>query len=84
MVNTAVVVFNDAGVGKAQAGIASLGMLQAANRAAATVSHVCACIGQANDTFENGVFSHANDLEFALGIATGQRCKDWFATHLKH
>ncbi len=80
-VPTALVVFNDAGIGKAQAGIAALEMMQAAKRAAATVAHTSACIGQAQDTFDHSVFSHANGFAGALGIEAGLRCRDWFTAH---
>jgi hypothetical protein len=62
------VVFNDAGVGKDDAGIAALALLQAHGRAAATVAHHSARIGDAADTRAHGVVSHANDAARALGI----------------
>ncbi len=65
----ALVVFNDAGVGKDQAGIAALALLQQAGRAAATVAHTSARIGDASDTLAHGVVSHANAAAQALGIA---------------
>jgi hypothetical protein len=64
-------VFNDAGVGKDQAGIAALPALQAAGLAACTVSHTTACIGQANSTWQHGVVSHCNALASELGLAVG-------------
>lgn len=64
-------VFNDAGVGKDEAGIAGLAMLQAEGLAACTVSHTSARIGQAGSTLADGVVSHANTAARALGIATG-------------
>lgn len=63
--------FNDAGVGKDEAGIAGLAMLQAEGLAACTVSHTSARIGQAGSTLADGVVSHANTAARALGIATG-------------
>lgn len=63
--------FNDAGVGKDAAGIAALDMLQARGVAAATVSHLSARIGDGQDTWANGVVSHANLLALALGIRPG-------------
>lgn len=65
-------VFNDAGVGKDQAGIASLDLLQRAGLAACTVSHMSARIGDAGSTFDEGVVSHANAAARALGIVPGQ------------
>lgn len=64
-------VFNDAGVGKDDAGITGLDMLQAEGLAACTVSHTSARIGQADSTLADGVVSHANAAARALGIETG-------------
>lgn len=72
----ALVVFNDAGVGKDQAGIAALALLQQAGRAAATVAHTSARIGDAADTLAHGVVSHANAAAQALGIAPPQPLHD--------
>lgn len=64
-------VFNDAGVGKDEAGIAALALMGAAGLAAVTVSHQSACIGQAASTWESGVISHANAMAQALGCTPG-------------
>ena len=64
-------VFNDAGVGLDDAGIAGLAALQAAGLAACTVSHTSARIGQADSTLADGVVSDANAAARALGIETG-------------
>lgn len=69
----ALAVFNDAGVGKDQAGIAGLALLQAAGRAAATVSHQSARIGEAAETWTLGVISHVNAAAARLGLRPGQR-----------
>jgi hypothetical protein len=68
----ALAVFNDAGVGKDEAGIAALAMLQAQGRAAVTVSHDSARIGDARDAWAHGVVSRVNDAAAALGLAAGQ------------
>lgn len=65
-------VFNDAGVGKDGAGIAALAMLQARGRAAATVAHTSARIGDAQDTWAHGVVSHVNAAAQALGLTPGK------------
>lgn len=65
------VVFNDAGVGKDAAGIAGLARLQARGVAACTVSHTSARIGDAQDSFDGGVVSHANAAARALGLVPG-------------
>jgi hypothetical protein len=68
--------FNDAGVGKDEAGIAALAMLQARGVAAATVSHRSARIGDCQDTWEHGVVSHANASAQALGLLPGQPLRE--------
>lgn len=67
-------VFNDAGVGKEQAGIAALDFLQARNLAACTVSHLSARIGEAQSTLDNGIVSHLNALALAQGVRVNERC----------
>ena len=68
----ALVVFNDAGVGKDNAGIAALAVLQDHGMAAATVSHLSARIGDAEDMWDAGAISHVNDAALGLGLAPGQ------------
>jgi hypothetical protein len=65
------VFFNDAGVGKDQAGIAALAMLQARGVAAAAVAHTSARIGDALDAWQHGVVSRANAAALALGVQLG-------------
>lgn len=64
-------VFNDAGVGKDDAGIAALAMLQARGVAGATVAHTSARIGDSMDSWNSGVISHANAAALALGLRPG-------------
>ena len=71
------VVFNDAGVGKDNAGIAALAMLQDAGIAAATVAHTSACIGNARSTLEGGQISQLNGLASAMGGHIGMTCRAW-------
>ena len=68
--------FNDAGVGKDGAGIAALDMLQACGVAGATVSHLSARIGDCQDTWDQGVVSHANARARELGIVPGQSLRE--------
>jgi hypothetical protein len=70
-------VFNDAGVGKEDAGIVGLAMLQAEGLAAVTVAHTSARIGEARSTLDDGIVSHANAAAVALGAKSGQRLRDW-------
>lgn len=65
------VFFNDAGVGKDDAGIASLPMLQARGIAGATVANTSARIGDALDAWQHGVVSHVNAAAIALGVQVG-------------
>lgn len=66
------VFFNDAGVGKDEAGIAALAMLQAHGVAGGTVSHTSARIGDAQDMWNHGVISHVNEAAQAMGLGPGQ------------
>lgn len=59
-VETMAVFFNDAGIGKEEAGIAALEMLAQKGRIAGTVSYVSARIGDAEDTWRNGIVSRLN------------------------
>ncbi len=67
--------FNDAGVGKDDAGIVALEMLQAHGVAAGTVAHTTARIGDSRDMWENGVISHVNAAARALGLTTGAKLR---------
>lgn len=70
-----VVVFNDAGVGKDDAGIAALALLERHGVAAATIAHDSARIGDSLDMWTHGIVSHVNSQARALGIAVGQPVK---------
>ena len=68
-------VFNDAGIGKDEAGIAALTSLDAQGLAAATVSHLSARIGEARDTWDCGVISGVNARARRLGLRQGVALK---------
>jgi hypothetical protein len=68
--------FNDAGVGKDDAGIAALQMLQDRGVAGGTVSHVSARIGDSQDMWDHGVVSHVNAKAQALGIVPGLQLRE--------
>ena len=68
-------VFNDAGVGKDEAGIAALTTLEAHGIAAVTVSHVSARIGEARDAWDCGVISNVNARAARLGLRPGVALK---------
>ena len=78
------VVLNDAGVGKDDAGIAALEMLQARGVACATVSHSTARIGDALDSWEHGVLSHLNEAALALGLKAGEPLKAALTRVINH
>jgi len=70
------VVFNDAGVGKDNAGIAALDMLQGRGVAGATVAHTSGRIGDSLDMWENGLLSHVNEAGRKLGLSAGAKVRD--------
>ena len=74
------VVFNDAGVGKDQAGIAGLAQLAQQGVAAATVSHTSARIGDASSTLADGVISYVNAPAKLLGLQPGVPLAVWIDT----
>jgi hypothetical protein len=70
------VIFHDAGIGREQAGIASLPLLEALGIAAAAVSHRSARVGDADDMMARGVISRANAPATALGAVPGMACAE--------
>ena len=68
-------VFNDAGVGRDEAGLAALPFLQSYGLAACTVAHSSARIGEAQSTLDDGIVSHVNALALALGVVVGELCE---------
>jgi hypothetical protein len=75
-VNALLYVFNDAGIGRDNAGVAALQMLEQAGIAAAAVSHMTARIGEARDSWEHGVVSRANAIAVSLGVRVGVVLRD--------
>jgi len=65
------VFFNDAGIGKDDAGIRSLSENDVVGLPTVTVSHSSAEIGSGPDTWGNGVVSRANAAAIAIGVAQG-------------
>ncbi|MDP3256765.1 hypothetical protein [Bosea sp. (in: a-proteobacteria)] len=70
------VVFNDAGGGKAGAGRACIAMLDAKGIACATTSHSTARIGDAQDAWLSGVLSAVGNAARQKGLEAGQSVKD--------
>ena len=66
-------IFNDAGRGLDDAGIAGVRALDAVGLAAATVAHTSSRIADGGDTLARGVVSYANAHAAALGVAPGMR-----------
>jgi hypothetical protein len=70
-------VFNDAGIGKDEAGVAALPLLQRAGVAACAVAHGSARIGDAGSTLHDGVISRTNAAAEALGARPGLALREW-------
>jgi hypothetical protein len=70
------VFFNDAGIGKDDAGIAALALMQSVGVMAAVYAHTSARIGDANDGWVNGVITRCNALAHAADIQPQQRVNE--------
>lgn len=70
-------IFNDAGVGKNSAGISGLSYLDDHNILGIAVSANSAEIGNAKDSYDNGVISSCNNLANEYGAQNGMRLKDF-------
>jgi hypothetical protein len=71
--------YNDAGIGKDDAGVSRLPALDARGIPAATVSAASARIGDARSTYEDGVISRVNARTAALGLREGISARDFVA-----
>lgn len=69
--------YNDAGIGKDEAGVSRLSALDQRGIAAATVSAASARIGDARSTYEDGVISRINARAAALGLHEGMSARDF-------
>jgi hypothetical protein len=67
--------FNDAGIGLDEAGVAGLAYLDGFGIAAAAVDHRSARIGDGADTLASGIVSRVNRLAAACGVAPGQSAR---------
>lgn len=67
-------IFNDAGRGCDDAGVAGVRALDDVGMAAAAVAHASARIAVAADTLARGIIAFANDGASRLGVAPGMRC----------
>ena len=68
-------IFNDAGRGLEDAGVAGLAALDRIGVAACAVAQASARIGDAADAFAHGIVSACNATAAALGAAPGMRCE---------
>jgi len=71
--------YNDAGIGKDEAGISRLPALDGRSIAAATVSAASARIGDARSTYEDGIVSKVNERAAALGLRDGISAREFVA-----
>ena len=69
-------IFHDAGIGRDDAGIGALALLQNLGIAAATVSHQTARIGDTDDMMARGRISRVNATAAQAGVTEGMRCAD--------
>lgn len=72
----AAVIFNDAGIGKDNAGIASLDELASLGLPAAAASHLSCRIGDGQDQFAHGVIAHVNAPARLAGCRPGMSVRD--------
>lgn len=70
-------VFNDAGVGKNKAGVSGLSVLEDNDILGITVKADSAEIGNAEDTYENGVVSYFNGIAKNFGVQKNMKIKDF-------
>jgi hypothetical protein len=70
------VVLHDAGIGKDEAGVAGLALLEEAGIAAAAVAHGSARIGDGADMLTRGLISRVNGAAARCGVRVGQQCRE--------
>ena len=68
--------YNDAGIGKDQAGVRRLAVLHEQRIAGATVTVASARIGDGRSTYESGTLSRVNATAAALGMAPGTPARE--------
>lgn len=74
------VLFNDAGFGADDAGVASLPILDEKGIAAAAVSAFTARIGDGRSTYQDGILSSANRRAVELGAVVGASAREFLRT----
>ncbi|MBO9314442.1 MAG: hypothetical protein J7456_01495 [Chloroflexus sp.] len=78
------VVFNDAGIGKDNAGIAGLTLLDTVHLPAVAVAHTSARIGDAADTWEHGIVSAINQTAATRGVQIAMSVQEAVTHMLRH
>ena len=68
--------YNDAGIGKDEAGVSRLPVLDQQHIAAATVAAASARIGDGRSTYESGILSRVNVTAANLGFAAGMPARE--------
>jgi hypothetical protein len=79
----ALVICNDAGLGKDDAGIAGIRDLEEAGIPGAAVGHTSAEISNGLDTWEHGVLSYVNQAARRSGLEVGMDVKTAVTTYLE-
>lgn len=79
----AAVILNDAGIGREQAGVAGLKLLEKLGVPGAAISHMSARIGDGQDGLARGVLTTVNGPAAAAGLKSGQSCREALALLLK-
>lgn len=70
------VLFNDAGIGKEEAGVVALAMLQEKGIAAAAIAHTTGRIGDALDMWGHGYLSRVNEAAARVGLEEGMSARE--------
>ena len=70
------VLFNDAGIGKDEAGVVALAMLQGRGIAAAAIAHTTGRIGDALDMWNHGYLSRVNEAAAEAGLEEGMSARE--------
>lgn len=70
------VLFNDAGIGKDEAGVVALVMLQQKGIAAAAIAHTTGRIGDALDMWTHGYLSRVNEAAARAGLEEGMSARE--------
>jgi hypothetical protein len=70
------VIFNDAGIGREQAGVGGVRMLESLGVPAAAVSGKTARIGDGKDNLARGILSFVNGRAGQLGLTVGMTCAE--------